>query len=391
MQATHQSTANHLRLGQLDVIRGLAILGILLVNIFAFAWPPEHAHLLYWHDGGYSSLDEWLFTASQLFVMGRFLTLFSLLFGVSLLLVVQQYGAEYLQRRLNWLLLFGLLHISFIWFGDILLWYALSGLFIVKRGYLLLDSRQLLRKGLMFFAIGFIVPLLSSLMLLSTGEHPIGIMTAEQLAASIALWTGPAAGQWLQMLSLNLTMLLAFVLCLLWLGVGLMLLGAGLYKRGWFSHGYSARVTFSLLLLGIAISAGVQLADAATGYQLALNITLPTTYLAALLMALAYASLIIRYNRPWLQRWLAPCGRMAFTLYLSQSLLMVLLFRVIQPDWFATLDRAPLLGIATAMIMLQLVFCRWYLQHFAQGPLEWLWRRLSKQPTAEHTANTHTE
>uniref|UniRef100_UPI003565C7FA DUF418 domain-containing protein n=1 Tax=Arsukibacterium sp. TaxID=1977258 RepID=UPI003565C7FA len=150
---------------------------------------------------------------------------------------------------------------------------------------------------------------------------------------------------------------------------------------GWFSQGYSRRITILLFLTSLAISGSTVVLDHVTGYGYDLGVSLPWEQLSALLMALAFASVLINsQHQKCLTHWLAPCGRMAFTLYLSQSLLMVLLFRVIKPDWFASLDRLSLLGIAIGSIILQLLFCRWYLQHFSQGPLEWLWRRLSKQP-----------
>jgi uncharacterized protein len=139
--------------------------------------------------------------------------------------------------------------------------------------------------------------------------------------------------------------------------------------------------TKMLFWLAFAISSVTVLLDHVTGYGYDLSTALPWEQVAMLLMALSFASILINWREnSWLKRWLAPCGRMAFTLYISQTLLMVLLFRVIRPDWFANLDRAALLAIAISMIALQLLFCRWYFSHFNQGPLEWCWRTLSKKP-----------
>ena len=386
LQSANNSTSDKQRLIQLDIIRGLAILGILLVNIFAFASPPDYSHSLIWQPG-VSSIDIVLFNLQTLFFSGRFLTLFNLLFGVSLLLIVRKYGEAYLSRRLKWLAVFGLLHISFIWFGDILLWYALTGLLVLKQGYHKLDSAALWRKGAVLFAISLLMPALFSLYLLLATPPPQQPLTAELLLAQQQLWTGPYLAQLTELLWLNLTMLVGFGLSLYWLMAALMLFGMALYKSGWFSLGYSRRTTTLLFLLALSISSCTALLDHLSGYGYDLAIMLPWAQISALLMALAFASALINArHKPklqhWLQRWLAPCGRMAFTLYLSQSLLMVLLFKVFKPDWFASLERLSLLGIAVGTIILQLLFCRWYLQHFAQGPLEWLWRRLSKQPAA---------
>ena len=100
-----------------------------------------------------------------------------------------------------------------------------------------------------------------------------------------------------------------------------------------------------------------------------------------LMMALSFASVLIKHNDSrWLNQWLAPCGKMAFTLYIGQTLLMVLLFRFVKPSWYASLERVELLAIVMSMMALQMLFCRWYFSHFKQGPLEWCWRALSNKP-----------
>ncbi len=389
--------SNPSRLVQLDIIRGFVILGIILMNVFAFANPPDYSHSLIWQPA-ISALDIGLYNLQTLLFSGRFLTLFNLLFGVSLLLIVEKYGERYLRRRLNWLVVVGLLHISFIWFGDILLWYAVTGLLVLKQGYHKLDTAALWRKGAMLFTISLIMPAIYSVYLLLSPPPPLQPLDAEVLLAQQLLWTGPYLAQLTEQLWLNLIMLIGFVMTLYWLMAALMVFGMALYKSGWVSQGYSRRITILLFLTSLAISGSTAVLDHLTGYGYDLAVSLPWEQISALLMALAFASVLINARQQpalyqGLQRWLAPCGRMAFTLYLSQSLLMVLLFKVIKPDWFASLDRLSLLGIAIATIMLQLLFCRWYLQHFAQGPLEWLWRRLSQQPVAAadtSEANTNT-
>lgn len=370
------------RMPQLDMIRGLAVLALLLMNIFAFALPPDYAHSLQWSEVSPSSTDTLLYNIQTLFIKGRFITLFSLLFGVSLFLVVDKYGAAYLKRRLYWLLVLGVLHGWLIWFGDILLWYALTGFFVLKRGYFQLEAAQLWRKAALFFGIGMILPAVTSLMyLFIDGATAAEFADAETVAQQIAIWTGPYLPQVWENLSLSLFMALAFVLCILWYTTALMLIGIALYKTNWFELGYSAQHTALLFSGGLLLSGTVVWLDSVSGYLLILNSILPWAYVAEVMMALSFASLIIHYKQqPWLQQWLAPCGRLALTLYLSQTLVMVLLFRVIKPEWFATLDRLQLLIIALMMIAAQLLFSQIYSRYYQQGPIEWLWRRLSKRP-----------
>lgn len=370
------------RMPQLDMIRGLAVLALLLMNIFAFALPPDYAHSLQWSEVSPSSTDTLLYNIQTLFIKGRFITLFSILFGVSLHLVIEKYGAAYLKRRLYWLLVLGLLHGWLIWFGDILLWYALTGLFVLKRGYFQLEAAQLWRKASLFFGIGMILPAVTSLMyLFIDGATAAEFADAETVAQQIAIWTGPYLPQVWENLSLSLYMALAFVLCILWYTTALMLIGIALYKTNWFELGYSAQHTALLFSGGLLLSSTVVWLDSISGYLLILNSILPWAYVAEVMMALSFASLIIHYRQQqWLQQWLAPCGRLALTLYLSQTLVMVLLFRVIKPEWFATLDRLALLSIAVIMIIAQLLFSQLYSRYYQQGPIEWLWRRLSKRP-----------
>ena len=381
------------RMQQLDMIRGLAVLALLLMNIFAFAFPPDYAHSLQWTEIAPSSTDTLLYNIQTLFIKGRFISLFSILFGVGLYLIAEKYGADYLKRRLYWLLLLGLIHGWLIWFGDVLLWYALTGLFLLKRGYFQLTAAELWRKAIRFFCIGMIFPTLISLMyLFSAVAREVELANAEMVAQQIAIWTGSYLPQVIENLQLSAFMALAFVLGILWYTSALMLLGIALYKTHWFELGYSTKQTALLFCGSLALSCTVVWLDSLSHYMLTLNGILPWAYVAEVMMALSFASLLIKFRHaPWLQQWLAPCGRLALTLYLSQTLVMVLLFRVIKPEWFATLDRLQLLSIAIIMIGAQLLFSQLYTRYFQQGPVEWLWRRLSKRPEPYQTpeANSH--
>lgn len=381
------------RMQQLDIIRGLAVLALLLMNIFAFALPPDYAHSLQWTEIAPSSTDTVLYNIQTLFIKGRFISLFSILFGVGLYLIAEKYGVDYLKRRLYWLVLLGLIHGWLIWFGDILLWYALTGLFVLRSGYFQLTAAELWRKAIRFFCIGMIIPVIGSLMLLFGIDFASNeLANAEAVAHHIALWTGPYSAQVIENLQLSFIMTFAFVLCLMWYTAALMLLGIALYKTNWFKVGYTTKQTLMLFWGSFMLSATVVLLDHLSDYKYSLAGVLPWAYLAEVIMALSFASLLIKFRHlPWLQQWLAPCGRLALTLYLSQTLVMVLLFRVIKPEWFATLDRLQLLSIAIIMIGAQLLFSQLYTRYFQQGPMEWLWRRLSKrpEPVQASEANSH--
>ncbi|MCC5450641.1 DUF418 domain-containing protein [Rheinheimera sp. UJ51] len=376
------------RLPQLDMIRGFAVLGLILMNIYAFALPPPYSHSLHWSEG-VSSLDTLLFSVQTLLLQGRFLTLFNLLFGVSLWLIYQRYGIAYVKRRLYWLALFGLLHGWLLWFGDILLWYALAGLFMLYRGYLALDSAALWRKARQFFVLGLLLPVFYA-GYLWFDPTVITPMDSDELLRQQQLWTGPYLAQVIENISFSGYYAISYLLSMFWYSLALMLSGIALFKTQWFQRGFSPVVTAGLFAVGLLLSASIVYLDYRTDYFYDLNTALPWSYLAEVLMALSFASALIHLKQqPLLQRWLIPCGRLAFSLYLTQTVLMVLLFRVLRPDWFASLDRLALTAIALGMIALQLLLSRWYLQRFQQGPLELLWRHLSKQPAAVASAGNY--
>ena len=123
------------RVVAVDVLRGFALLGILAMNIVAFAW-PEAAYDNPTRGGGFSGLDRVIWVFNHLFFEMKMMTLFSMLFGAGLVLMGERSdhrgaslrGVYY--RRCLWLLVIGLIHSYLIWFGDILVLYAECGLII---------------------------------------------------------------------------------------------------------------------------------------------------------------------------------------------------------------------------------------------------------------------
>ena len=119
------------RIFNLDMLRGLAVLGILAVNCLAFAWPGEIISMREAMPFVVDGANETALWVERVFFEGKWRTLFSMLFGVSIFLVGGERSNEergaHLQRRLLWLLAFGLAHGVLIWSGDILLHYAYCG------------------------------------------------------------------------------------------------------------------------------------------------------------------------------------------------------------------------------------------------------------------------
>ncbi|MBI1685933.1 DUF418 domain-containing protein [Caulobacter hibisci] len=378
----------------LDALRGLGVLGILLCNAPGFAFPTDLSDaVLDWPFGtGPQTMSVWLVT--QWLFQRKFVTLFSMLFGISMFLVGGERspkGDGLLHRRLLWLLVFGIAHGFAIWWGDVLLSYALAGFVVAQaRSW---PARRLLGWGaglwLLFAALTAL-----GLALLS-GEPPSE--TASEAAREAAKGAAAIAayrGDFLQSMIINARERLEglpYEPIIFLLTSSLMMIGLGAFKLGVFT-GQASRRTYGVLiavgLLALAATGWAYFAFALGGRAMPVlhlaeglqTITAPLTTLAYVgLMALAARSTGFWRRIPAV---LAPVGQMAFTNYLSQSLIMTAIFYGGRGlGLYARLDRPALALIVVAIWIVQILWSRWWLERFSMGPLEWVWRRLYRGPT----------
>lgn len=397
MTGTLRPVANSDRHLSLDILRGLGVMGILAVNAIGFAQPLAvyiSPKLSPFPLEGHEATAWWVV---QTFFHYKFVTLFSLLFGASILLV----GGEgedpartaLLRRRLGWLALFGLLHGLLIWFGDILLLYACVG-FVALR-FRAWPTRKL-------FAVSLAVVLLGSALAVApylASEHapprvqrevlvqigppstpddvPLAIAEMRHGLTSAMIHNAKDWGM------LQAGSLLVFS----WRTGALMLLGMALFKSGFLTGRAPTAVYATLVVLaaaGLAWAGWEACAKLTTGfaeprnsgrYQLAYEF-------ASLPITLGYASAAILLIRSAAVRVLltplARLGQMAFTNYLTQSLIMTtLLWSGRGLGFYGQLDRVQLWGCVLAIWALQLVWSPLWLSRFRMGPLEWVWRRLT--------------
>jgi uncharacterized protein len=383
------------RIKSLDVMRGLAILGILAVNAPFFAAP--------WQTGinpslpplGVNDQTLWSWFVMHVFFEFKFITLFSILFGASIFLVGGERSDKerggVLRRRLFWLLVFGLIHALLIWYGDILVTYALTG-------FLVLLARSW--RPLTLFIVGVVLMLLALGLVSLFGvffdyipaeklahmEAKMWSPSAEEVQSTIAAYQGGVVSAlqqnidvWLQFMASGLPFLIART-------AGVMMVGMALYKWGFLSGNAALWLYWLMLGLGAASLAviGYQAwINAGTGFDFAHMQTrgmLPNQALA-IFVSLAYASLMVLLVKGGVRlitEPLAAVGRMAFTNYITQSLIMTTIF------WggrgfglFGEVDRPTLWAIVLAIWALQLIWSPLWLLRFQMGPLEWIWRRLS--------------
>ncbi len=381
------------RIFQLDMLRGWAILGILAVNAVSFAWPFQVMMSEAPPPGSTSQADLIGLWVTDVFFHDKFRTLFTMLFGVSVFLVGGEKSDDarggLLWRRLLWLGLFGLLHGALLWYGDILLHYAYCGLIMMMmRSW---SARRLLWIGGGVTLLWAVIAVLGSWGMANMPAEFRAQMQAGQPASSpqaiadaIALYRAGWPGGFIENLKVWATFQLMMSPFLIPVTVPLMMLGLGLFKSGYL-HGRAPIWTYLLVILvggaNLAALAVWSWQDTMAGAADPMRGLAAGAGGAAVLITLFYASiliLLVRFGLKPLVAWLAPVGRMAFTNYLTQTLIMVTLYYAPWgPMWFGQHGPAQMWAVVGAIWAAQIVWSPLWLSAFTMGPLEWIWRCLT--------------
>jgi uncharacterized protein len=391
----------------LDLIRGLAVLGILAVNIAGFAGPGAATLTPHLPQPG-SPLDEIAFATVFVVFEGKMRALFTLLFGASLTLFIDRAEAksrdgEILQmRRLGWLMLFGLLHHYLLWWGDILFIYALGGIAVMfLRG---IPRLPLVLGALLAYLCWHLTGALEGVAGVHAEEQVrLGLASAAQAESHAAFtaafterWTSELAeyraGFWPQV-GIRLSTHLLRPIEIAWPSLGetipLMLFGTVLQQTGFFSGLWPRRRLWAVAGLGLLVGLAMTLPlldwlwarhfPPQAMSEAALYWTAP----AHLAMALGYAALLVlatpRLARSWLGRRLVAAGRMAFTNYIACTVMMTALFYGWGLGLVGTVGHAAQFGFVALAWMLMLGWSAPWLARFRQGPLEWIWRSLTER------------
>ena len=377
------------RIEMLDILRGFAILGILAVNALAFAWPFEvfgnrDSAPFAWT--GANLVSDWVV---QVFFHDKSRSLFSMLFGVSIFLVggerADKARGRLLRSRLFWLLLIGAVHGLAIWYGDILMHYAYTGfLMLLMRS---MSARKLLWIGggisLMWGVIGAAAAIVTAhLPPEMAGQMKPPEVDPAVIRATIDQVRGGWAGAMLENAKAWL-MVQGFSLFMIPVTLPLMMLGLGLFKSGWLS----GKAPVWTYLLAVAVGAAILAALGWYGWVADNAEGDPTGGLAGALaqfgfvVTMGYAAAVILLSRSAfgvVTRLFAPVGRMAFTNYLTQSLIMASLFYMPWgPRLYGQIEPGMLWAFIGGVWVLQLVWSPLWLSRFEMGPLEWVWRTLT--------------
>jgi uncharacterized protein len=370
------------RNGTLDFVRGVAILGILLLNIVAFGL-PKAAYLNPAWSGAITDREAWTWAILDLFAQVKFLTLFALLFGAGLQMLLHR-GKRWIQSRLTLLVLLGFMHAILLWDGDILLAYGLVGLVCWR---LIRDApgiRSLFNTGVILYLTGIGVLLLLGFI---SGDAPNRSWVPDAANLQYEQWWklqggSEAISNRIDLLSSNLVALGAQYG---WQLAGMMLLGASLMRSGWlrgeFSLHHYRRTGWWLIIVGMLINIPAIYAQwhLGWGYRWCAFLLQAPRELSAPFQTIGYAALAFGYW-PQLSRWrlvnaVAHVGRMALSNYLLQTLICTAFF--FQMGGYMKYDRLSLLAFVPAVWVTNIVFSMLWLRFFRQGPIEWLWRQLT--------------
>jgi uncharacterized protein len=389
---------------QLDVLRGFALCGILLMNIEAFVGPLNTAMIGL--DPALQGADRWVDALIYVLVQGKFFTLFSLLFGAGFALILDRMpagagGGWLYLRRLLVLLGIGLLHALFIWSGDILTTYALIG-FLLLALFRRTPASRLPKWGLCFYLVPTALTFLFAFVAWTAQFDPQAAAgfqqgmdaagadyQAQAEAQRAAYGVGGSFAQANAQRAEDLVSMLSYLVFYGPLVLGMFLIGAGLVRSGALLEP-AAHLTLFRRLRGWGLGLGLPLALCSFWMQPTLDFgrmdwasatAQSLMSLAGLLLCLGYMASVVLglQNRRWHAplAWLAPAGRMALTHYLLQSVICVGLFYGYGLGYFEQLPRAWQPLFVFALFALQVQFSHWWLARFRFGPAEWLWRSLT--------------
>jgi len=388
------------RIKSLDALRGAGVLGMLAVHMQLFAFPS----LARWNPTAYGDLTgiNWLaWLATMILADGKFITIFAMLLGVSIVLLANETGERSPStwrahmRRMLVLFLIGLLHAYLLWYGDMLVPLALSGtvVFFARR----LSAGKLLVLGASVFAVG---SLLSFALTWSTAQSDPSALAAWRAQwtprpETIGLEIAHYRGRWLEQMAHRVPAALEtetsyFVTHLFWQTAGLMLIGMGFFKAGVLSAVRSRTFYLRMGAFGFGIGALLNALGIWRSFATAWDVldfalvSQQLHYWGNLFVALGWTALVMLLcQRGWPLRSLAAVGRMALTNYLLQSVICTTIFYGHGFGLFGRIDRAGQLAIVIGIWVFQLLASRAWLGSFAVGPVEWVtrWLVFGQRPT----------
>jgi uncharacterized protein len=401
-----ESTAASERIAAMDFLRGVALFGILVVNLPYFALASERASAF---DASEAALETAVLAAVTWLFVTKFFTLFSLLFGMGLVLQMERAKAgeqrftRLYPRRLSTLAVFGVLHGVFLFMGDILLVYSVAGFVLYAlRGA---TPRRLARLAAVFFVVGAVLSVVVAGIdppAGPTGDVPTWApsenVTLAQIVAHVddeAAWSAVerkafADGPYPSTLLVNATdfvgwLLVSSLISFNWRVLACFLVGAALMKAGlfrpdrrrWWVAFASIGLPVGLACEGFTVRTLLETGSDSVREPMAVLVNeigstaLSFGYLGAILLFTASG------RASGFRRLVEAAGRMALTNYILQSVVANVIFRWWGLDLYEELSRVQILAIAIAVFLGQVAASAAWLARYPMGPLEHLWRKLT--------------
>jgi uncharacterized protein len=386
------------RIAALDTVRGLAVCGILLMNIVAMGMPTfAYVDPTFYGTRGAADWAAW--GINFVLADGKMRALFTMLFGASMVLIAERSAArgespaETHYRRLFWLFAFGMIHAWLIWFGDILVQYAVAG----AVGYVMWRWRPQ--------ALWVVFAAMTTVQLGQFWDQHVAALAAAGQATNgaaigaeeILLYRGGFAQVFEARSGMTWWYQTEIIPLSLPETLGFMALGILFYRNGFLTGARSRANYLKTMALGYLIAASLHLplVRVLVDHDFARSVT-PLVDAASLLLrplvALAHAAAVILLVRSGRLRWLSTrleaAGRMAFSNYLGTSLVTTTLFYGYGFGLYGTLSRSELYYVVAGVWALILLWSKPWLERYRYGPLEWLWRSLARgsiQPMRRQT------
>ena len=381
------------RIAELDVLRGLALLGVLTVNFTGFAGEGLMATKAQLEALPTASLDWWSHEAVRLFMGDKANTVFATLFGLGFYIQLTRsegkpgFERRY-ARRLFWLLVFGWLNLLFLWFWDILNLYALAG-------FALLFMRRWSTRALLLFGIPaalysdklqlWLIDIMS-LPIPSSDPYFADAAVLERQAVSAAgdypaLVARFAEFTWVDWI------LSGLMVSLILYALGRFAIGAAIGRSGLFDDvrrhlPLLRRVAWIAIPVGLAMALAIRLALNGEDEAAKTVASIMRSPIALILAGGYCAAVIVALQKDWGKRIFGPfgaVGRMALTNYLAQGLIYAFVLFGVGPGLALAgqVGAFQIVLISFAFFAFQIAYSHWWLARFRFGPMEWLWRALT--------------
>ena len=384
------------RIASLDVLRGVALLGILLLNVASFSM-PQPAYLAPTLGGGPLTGGNYAVWVAQRIVGDqRFMSIFAMLFGAGVCISTGRYasrGADVARlhyRRMTGLLAIGLLHGYLLWYGDVLVSYAVIAMLV----FVLRDRppRQLAWLAAGLIGVGWLLALPSAADTWAAAredpsryENWIGA-DAFDLTAETADYRGGYADELRRRVGQTINEEMFSVVIYGPRIAGLMLLGMAFYKRGLLDGRSPAGPSLKLAAAGFAVGLPLAALDLWQwhahdfGLVWAWSGAMLLNYWASIFIALAYVGLIVPLSARLPSILTAPfaaVGRTALSNYLLQTALCTTLFYGYGLGHFGTFNRVQQAAVVAGIWLIELIVSPLWLAGFRFGPVEWAWRSVT--------------